>query len=70
MGEVHGWDLNGIDSETKYVLAHLYVEKRTLPNCVKFLRQIKDTCYDKNIELLSKVIAWNAMVLTRYYARK
>jgi len=26
--------------------------------------------HNQNIELLSKVIAWNALVLTRYYARK
>lgn len=47
VGEAHGWDLNAIDSITKYILAHLYVEKRTLSNCVKFLRQIKDTCCDQ-----------------------
>ena len=39
------YDLNAIDSKTKYVLAHLFVEKRTLHKCVQFLRQIKIACY-------------------------
>ena len=44
------YDLNAIDSKTKYVLAHLFVEKRSLNKCVEFLRQIKVTCYDQIIE--------------------
>jgi len=39
------YDLNAIDSKTKYVLAHLFVEKRTLWKCIEFLKQIKITCY-------------------------
>lgn len=39
------YDLNCIDHITKYVTAHLFVEKRTLKKCVEFLRQIKTTCY-------------------------
>ncbi|MBS3096709.1 DDE-type integrase/transposase/recombinase [Candidatus Woesearchaeota archaeon] len=31
------YDLNAIDSKTKYVLAHLFVEKRTLKKCVVFV---------------------------------
>jgi len=39
--------LNAIDSKTKYVLAHLFVEKRSIVKCVEFLRQIKITCYEQ-----------------------
>lgn len=39
--------MNAIDSKTKYVLAHLFVEKRTIPKCIEFLGQIKITCYDQ-----------------------
>ena len=42
--------MNAIDSKTKYVLAHLFVEKRTLKKCVEFLRQIKITCYEQIFE--------------------
>lgn len=49
-GERKYYDLNAIDSRTKYVLAHLFVEKRTLSRCVKFLQQIKDTCYAQILE--------------------
>ena len=48
-GEEH-YDLNCIDSVTKYVTAHLFVEKRTLEKCKKFLRQIKITCYNQILE--------------------
>ena len=44
------YDLNCIDHITKYVGAHLFVEKRTLEKCVKFLSQIKTTCYDQILE--------------------
>ena len=39
--------MNAIDSKTKYVLAHLFVEKRSIAKCVEFLRQIKLTCYEQ-----------------------
>ena len=42
-----GYDLNAIDSATKFVLAHLFVDKRTKAKCVKFLKQIKDNCYEQ-----------------------
>lgn len=45
VGNEFGYDLNAIDSKTKYVLAHLYVVERTFTTCVKFLRQVKITCY-------------------------
>jgi hypothetical protein len=46
--------LNAIDSKTKYVLAHLFVEKRTIEKCVAFLRQIKITCYEQILEVYSQ----------------
>lgn len=44
------YDLNCIDHITKYVTAHLFVEKRTLRKCKEFLGQIKTTCYDQILE--------------------
>lgn len=41
------YDLNCIDHVTKYITAHLFVEKRTLAKCVDFLMQIKRTCYEQ-----------------------
>lgn len=41
------YDLNCIDHQTKYITAHLFVEKRTLKTCIAFLRQIKITSYDQ-----------------------
>ena len=51
VGKQHGYDLNAIDSQTKYVLAHSYVVNRTIPACVKFLRQIKVACYEQILEI-------------------
>lgn len=50
------YDLNCIDHITKYVTAHLFVGKRTKKNCIKFLSQIKQTCY--------------AQILGRYYCER
>lgn len=44
------YDLNCIDHKTKYVTAHLFVEKRTIEKCKEVLMQIKITCYDQIIE--------------------
>lgn len=44
------YDLNCIDHVTKYVTAHLFVEKRTIEKCKEFLRQVKVTCYDQILE--------------------
>ncbi|MFH1248967.1 MAG: DDE-type integrase/transposase/recombinase [archaeon] len=44
------YDLNAIDNKTKFVLAHLFVEKRTKQKCYEFLKQIKDSCYHQIIE--------------------
>jgi len=48
------YDLNAIDSETKFVLAHLFVEKRTKQKCYEFLKQIKDSCYKQILETFEK----------------
>lgn len=50
------YDLNCIDHITKYLTAHLFVEKRTNEKCIEFLQQIKDTCYNQ--------------ILYRYYIEK
>lgn len=39
--------MNAIDSQTKFILAHLFVEKRTKEKCIEFLSQIKNTCYNQ-----------------------
>lgn len=43
--------MNAVDSRTKYVLAHSFVEKRTFHACVKFLKQIKKTCYGQILKV-------------------
>lgn len=48
------YDMNSIDHITKYITAHLFVKKRTLDKCVKFLRQVKTTCYDQILERYRK----------------
>ena len=48
--------MNAIDSKTKFVLAHSFVDKRTKEKCVKFLSEIKITCYDQ--------------ILREYYLKK
>lgn len=48
------YDLNAVDSKTKYVLAESFVESRTLQKCIGFLRQIKKTCYDQILEVYRK----------------
>jgi len=42
--------LNAIDSETKFILAHSFVDKRTKEECYKFLKQIKNNCYEQMLE--------------------
>lgn len=49
-----GYDLNAIDSVTKFVLAHLFVDKRTKKKCYEFLKQIKDNCYEQILEVFEK----------------
>lgn len=44
------YDLNAIDNKTKFILAHSFVDKRTKEACVKFLKQIKDNCYEQILE--------------------
>ena len=44
------YDLNAIDSKTKYILAHSFTDERTLENCIRFLQQIKTTSYKQILE--------------------
>ena len=44
IGKEFGYDLNAIDNRTKFILAHLFVEKRTKQKCYEFLKQIRDNC--------------------------
>ena len=39
------YDLNGIDSKTKFILSELLVEERNLAACKAFLKVIKTWCY-------------------------
>ncbi len=48
------YDLNAVDSKTKYVLAESFVESRTLEECKSFLNQIKKTCYEQILEVYRK----------------
>jgi len=48
------YDLNAIDNKTKFVLAHSFVDKRTKNECVKFLKQIKDSCYEQILHIYKK----------------
>jgi len=54
VGKEKGYDLNAIDGRTKYLLAHLYVRKRTFRKCVEFLRQIKRTCYEQMLAVYNR----------------
>ncbi|MEK6757777.1 MAG: nucleoside-diphosphate kinase, partial [Nanoarchaeota archaeon] len=44
------YDLNAIDSETKFVLAHKFTDERNKNNCVEFLSEIKENCYQQILE--------------------
>ena len=46
--------MNAIDSKTKFVLAHLFVEKRTKQKCYEFLKQIKVSCHEQIIEVYNQ----------------
>lgn len=48
------YDLNSIDSKTKYVLAHLFVVERTKEKCYELFKQIKDSCYKQILEIYNK----------------
>ena len=48
------YDLNCIDHITKYITAHLFVDKRTRSKCVEFLSQIKKTCYEQILEIYKR----------------
>ena len=46
----HNFDLNAIDSKTKFVLAHTFTDERNRKKCTEFLSQIKKTCYNQILE--------------------
>ena len=46
--------MNAIDSKSKYILAHLFVDKRAKKKCYEFLKQIKDGCYEQILEVFKK----------------
>ncbi|MBI4739926.1 DDE-type integrase/transposase/recombinase [Candidatus Woesearchaeota archaeon] len=52
-GKLHD-DLNAIDSETKFILSELFVEKKDLPSVKIFLLQIKKRCYT---QILAKYVS-------------
>ena len=41
----NNFDLNAIDSKTKFLLAHTFTNERNREKCIEFLSQIKNTCY-------------------------
>lgn len=47
VGGEQNYDLNVKDSKTKYIHAHRFVEKRTKPAVVAFLREIKNVSYNQ-----------------------
>jgi len=54
IGTELNYDLNAIDSKTKFVVAHRTVKRRTMPEVITFLREIKDSCYDQLLEKYRK----------------
>ena len=54
VGTVQNYDLNAIDSKTKYILGHLFVKRRNLYEVVQFLREIKVTCYRQILDTYQK----------------
>ena len=54
MNEKDNYDLNAIDNKTKFVLAHLFFEKRTKKKCYEFLKQIKDSSYEQILNVFEK----------------
>jgi len=44
------FDLNAVDSVTKFVLAHKFTDERTKEVCIKFLSEIKTNCYQQILE--------------------
>ncbi|HLC72701.1 MAG TPA: hypothetical protein VJH37_03905 [Candidatus Nanoarchaeia archaeon] len=44
------YDLNAVDSITKFVLAHRFVDERSHKECVLFLSEIKVNCYQQILQ--------------------
>ncbi len=49
-----GYDLNAIDSKTKFDIAEKYVKKRIKKAVNDFFKKIKDCCYDQILERYEK----------------
>ena len=47
VGKINHYDLNAIDSKSKFLLAHSLVKHRTKKEVISFMRQIKVSCYDQ-----------------------
>ena len=54
VGLEQNYDLNAIDSKTKYIHAHLFVKRRTFEEVVLFLREIKVTVYGQILDIYQK----------------
>ena len=50
VGDDWNFDLNAVDSVTKFVLAHKFTDERTKKVCIEFLNEIKDNCYPQILE--------------------
>ena len=50
VGDDWNFDLNAVDSITKFVLAHKFTDERTKEVCIEFLTEIKDNCYPQILE--------------------
>ena len=44
------FDLNAVDSITKFVVAHKFTDERTKEVCIDFLSEIKRNCYQQILE--------------------
>jgi len=44
------FDLNAVDSITKFVVAHKFTDERTKEICLGFLGEIKINCYQQILE--------------------
>lgn len=44
------FDLNAVDSVTKFVLAHKFTDERNKEVCIEFLTEVKNNCYPQILE--------------------
>jgi transposase-like protein len=50
VGKEKEYDLNAIDSKSKFILAHSVVATRSIYNVTLFMKQIKDWCYEQILQ--------------------